>query len=116
MRPVLLPLIVAIAAAVLSLARAQAASAAATSPIPLLPPSGKTVSVQPETAAPPQRTVPPPVTYALLPGHWDLHGARYVWVPPETHLRRVEDRPLIQGHYAWRDGNWLWVPSHYGSN
>jgi len=55
-------------------------------------------------------TLPPPsqpsVTYALLPGHWQLEGARYIWVPPETALRRVEARPLIEGRYVWRDGEW----------
>lgn len=62
--------------------------------------------------------VAPPVpteTYALLPGHWRLDGARYVWVPPETSLRRVEDRPFVQGHYVWRGGAWTWVPSHFGA-
>ena len=36
----------------------------------------------------PRRRRPvPAVTYALLPGHWPLDGARHVWVPPETSLR-----------------------------
>jgi hypothetical protein len=64
--------------------------------------------------APPLST--PPVTYALLPGHWQLHGWKYVWVPPETVLRRVEDRPLVLGRYVWRGGRWVWVPTHYGWN
>jgi len=58
---------------------------------------------------------PPPLTYALLPGHWQLEGARYVWVPPETKLRQVEARPLIEGRYVWSDGEWNWTPTHYRS-
>jgi hypothetical protein len=61
-------------------------------------------------ARPPQA---PPVTYALLPGYWQLRGANYVWVPPETTLRRVEKRPYVQGRYVWRDDAWVWVPAHY---
>ncbi len=57
---------------------------------------------------------PPPVTKALLPGRWELRGAKYVWVPPDTDLRRVDERPWQQGRYVWRDGAWIWVPAHYG--
>ena len=35
----------------------------------------------------------PVITRALQAGHWTLHGARYVWTPPETTLRRVHSRP-----------------------
>lgn len=59
---------------------------------------------------------PPPVTKALLPGHWQLDGANWVWVPPETRLRRVEERPLVLGAYVWREGAWRWVPPHYASD
>jgi hypothetical protein len=62
------------------------------------------------------RMPPPPATYALLPGHWELHGWKYVWVPPENLPRRVEYRPFVLGHYVWRDRRWTWVPSHYASN
>jgi len=51
----------------------------------------------PPAALPPPAATQPMVTYALLPGHWHLEGARYVWVPPETVPRPVEDRPFIQG-------------------
>lgn len=57
---------------------------------------------------------PPPETKALLPGRWELHGAQYVWVPPDTDLRRVDERPWQQGRYVWRDGAWVGVPAHYG--
>jgi WXXGXW repeat (2 copies) len=57
---------------------------------------------------------PPPVTEALLPGRWELRGAKYVWVPPDTDLRRVDERPWQQGRYVWRDGVWVWMPAHYG--
>ena len=56
----------------------------------------------------------PPATKALLPGRWELHGAKYVWVPPDTDLRRVDERPWQQGRYVWRDGVWVWMPAHYG--
>lgn len=59
---------------------------------------------------------PPPVAYALLPWHWRLEGARYVWVPPATALRRVESRTFIEGSYDWCDGAWRWVPAHYSGN
>ena len=69
------------------------------------------------TAAAPAFAQPPPsvptVTYALLPGHWALHGAKYVWVPPETVPRRVEAATLVPGRYVWRDGAYVWVPAHY---
>ena len=57
---------------------------------------------------------PPPVTKALLPGRWELQGAKYVWVPPDTDLRRVDERTWQQGRFVWRDRAWVWVPAHYG--
>lgn len=70
------------------------------------------------TVAPAIPPVPPPlpqlvITRALLPGHWALHGARYVWTPPETTLRRVQSAGLVPGAYVWRDGAYVWVPTHY---
>jgi len=78
------------------------------------PPLAVTPSPVADVTLPPPG--PPSVTYALLPGHWQLEGARYVWVPPETALRRVEARPLVEGRYVWRDGEWHWVPPHYKEN
>ena len=57
---------------------------------------------------------PPPVTKALLPGRWELHGAKYMWVPPDTDLRPVDVRPWLQGRYVWEDGAWVWSAAHYG--
>jgi hypothetical protein len=82
--------------------------ARAAAPPPAIPPPAAVVTLRPPA--------PPPVTYALLPGHWQLQDASQVWVPPETNLRRVEERPFIDGRYVWRDGEWRWVPAHYGSN
>jgi len=65
--------------------------------------------VAPTQPAPDQ----PIVTYALLPGHWQLQGAQYVWVPPETVPRPVAYWRFVQGRYVWRGGNWGWVPAHY---
>jgi len=78
------------------------------------PPMSATPSPVADVTLPPPS--PPSVTYALLPGHWQLQGARFVWVPPETALRRVEARPLVEGRYVWRDGEWHWVPAHYEDN
>ena len=88
---------------------ALAASALAVRPMPPVP-----VALSPAVVPAPAPPVPT-VTYALLPGHWQLDGARYVWVPPETVLRRVEDRPFVQGRYVWRRGAWTWVPGHFGT-
>jgi hypothetical protein len=65
---------------------------------------------------PPSQPAPPPVTHALLPGHWQLRGATYVWVPPETRLSPVEDRQFLVGRYVWRDGAWVWVAGHYAGS
>ena len=65
----------------------------------------------------PSPGAPPPVpmiTQALLPGHWQLGGWQYHWVPPETRLRAVDSRPFAPGHYVWRDGAWVWDAGHYG--
>ena len=64
------------------------------------------------------RAYPPPlgpsVTYALLPGHWQLRGARWIWVPPDTRLRPVQAVSLTPGRYVWLNGAYVWVPAHYG--
>ena len=76
-----------------------AAQAATPSPPPVAP-------AQPAPAQ-------PIVTYALLPGHWQLQGAQDVWVPPETVPRPVAFWQFVQGRYVWRGGEWVWVPAHY---
>ena len=72
---------------------------------PLPPPS-------PVVAEVPVIVLPPPVTKALSPGHWQLEGARYAWVPPETRLRPVQLRPLVLGENVWKDGKWVYMPAH----
>jgi len=77
-------------------------------------------------ATPPARIAPiaqaaadppvPMITKALLPGHWQLDGWQYRWVPPETRLRPVDTRQFQPGHYVWRDGAWAWDAGHYGSD
>ena len=58
----------------------------------------------------------PAITRALLPGHWRLRDdARYVWVPPETTLRRVQTSTLTAGTFVWREGAYVWVPAHFGN-
>jgi hypothetical protein len=52
-------------------------------------------------------------TYALLPGHWQLYGAHYVWVPPDKAPRPVVYWRFVPAEYVWRHGAWVWVPAHY---
>jgi hypothetical protein len=73
-----------------------------------------TVAATPTPRAP----VPPPepvITHALLPGHWTLHDARYVWVPPATTPRGVQSAAVVPGTYLWRNGAYVWVPTHYAN-
>jgi hypothetical protein len=69
--------------------------------------------IAPALPLPPPPPPQPVITRALLPGHWALRGARYVWVPPETTLRRVQSAGLVPGAYVWRNGAYVWVPTHY---
>ena len=64
----------------------------------------------------PAPTMPavPMITKALLPGHWQLTGSQYHWVPPDTSYRAVETESFIPGHYEYRGGTWVWVACHYG--
>ena len=52
-------------------------------------------------------------TYALLPGHWQLQGSQYLWVPPEMIPRPVTHWRFVEGLYVWRGSEWIWVPAHY---
>ncbi len=63
--------------------------------------------------APAPATAAPMVTKALLPGHWQLTGWQYHWVPPDTNYRTVQTNPFIPGHYEYRGGAWIWVAGHY---
>ncbi len=76
---------------------------------------GTGVATPPPPPIAPAQSAPdqPIVTYALLPGHWQLQGAQYVWVPPETVPRPVAYWQFVQGRYVWRGGEWVWVPAHY---
>jgi len=81
-----------------------------------------TSSVMPEPTVMPGTALgaqfAPPIsvtTRALLPGHWALQGSDYVRVPPETRLRAVQAAPLVQGSYVWRNGSYVWVPTHYSN-
>ena len=105
---------------------AAAATAARAQPVDLSPgapsqPDRAYVPYDTRTGQPqspgPVVTLPPPaaptVTYALLPGHWALRGADYVWVPPERVLRPVQSGTLAPGRFVWRGGAYVWVPAHY---
>ena len=82
--------------------------AAAITPAPAAP-------LAPPPPPQPVITREPVITRALLPGHWALQGARYVWVSPETTLRRVQSAGLVPGAYVWRNGAYVWVPTHYAN-
>jgi hypothetical protein len=76
--------------------------------------TARVTTPSPPLAAPTQPAPAQPiVTYAVLPGHWQLQGAQYVWVPPGTVPRPVAYWRYIQGRYVWRDGEWVWMPAHY---
>jgi hypothetical protein len=77
---------------------------AATTPLPRL--------VAPVAPLAPPPAAQPVITRALLPGHWALHGARYVWIPPEATLRRVQSAAFVSGAYVWRNGAYVCVPAH----
>ncbi len=64
-------------------------------------------------ATAPAAIAPPMVTKAPLPGHWQLTGWQYHWVPPDTNFRTVQTNPLIPGHYEYRGVAWIWVAGHY---
>jgi hypothetical protein len=84
-------------------------------PAPPTPPRTAEPAILPlPPAAPiPVVQVQPMFTYALLPGHWQLYGAQYVWVPPEKTPRPVIYWRLAPGRYVWRGGAWVWFPAHY---
>jgi hypothetical protein len=78
------------------------------------PPLAVTPSPVADVTLPPSG--PRPVTYALLPGHWQPEGAHYIWVLPENTLRHVDTRRSVEGRYVWRDDKWHWVPEHFEGN
>jgi hypothetical protein len=89
----------------------------------MIPPSGASspvaVASAPASAVTAATPVPaavasPMVTKALLPGHWQLAGWQYHWVPPDTNYRTAQTSPFIPGHYEYRGGAWIWVAGHYG--
>jgi hypothetical protein len=90
----------------------------------MFPPSGSTsalaiAQVAPAPASTVSAIIPAPaatgpmVTKALLPGHWQLTGWQYHWVPPDTNYRTVQTNPFIPGHYEYRGGSWIWIAGHY---
>jgi hypothetical protein len=104
-----------------ALAAIDSALAATDAVRPRLAVAAPTTTPPPLPLAPPQALPPPQVevqpqpviTRALLAGHWTLHGARYAWTPPETRLRTVRSAGVVPGSYVWRDGAYVWVPTHY---
>ena len=92
----------------------QSASRAIDDALAAVPLAAQVTTPSPPPVAPAQPAPDQPiVTYTLLPGHWQLQGAQYVWVPPETVARPVAYWLFVQGRYVWRGGEWVWVPAHY---
>ena len=85
-------------------------SSALVSAAQVTPPPASAVSA---TMQAPAAAAEPMVTKALLPGHWELVGWQYHWIPPDTTYRTVETNPFIPGHYEYRGGAWIWVGGHY---
>ena len=79
----------------------------------VMPVAAQTVASYSRAVAAPAPPPAAPVTRALLPGHWQLSGAKYVWVPPETTPRVVQGRPFFLGENVWKNGQWVFVPAHY---
>jgi hypothetical protein len=87
---------------------AAAPSASVAQVISAAPVAGSAINPAPTMLAVPM------ITTALLPGHWQLTGSQYHWVPPDTSYRTVETESFIPGHYEYRGGAWVWVAGHYG--
>ena len=87
---------------------AAAPSASVAQVISAAPVAGSAINPAPTMPAVPM------ITKALLPGHWQLTGSQYHWVPPDTSYRTVETDPFIPGHYEYRGSGWVWVAGHYG--
>jgi len=87
---------------------AAAPSASVAQVISAAPVAGSAINPAPTTPAVPM------ITKALLPGHWQLTGSQYHWVPPDTSCRTVETGSFIPGHYEYRGGAWVWVAGRYG--
>lgn len=77
------------------------------------PPAVTFVTPLPSRPPPPPPPPPPNATFVLLPGHWQLDGATYVWVKGDDALRPTAPRAFVQGRYVWRNRAWVWVPDHY---
>ena len=95
-----------------ALQRLRQSEQAASTPVAIpAPRPGQTGAITaPRQADPPPA---PTTTYASLPGHWQLEGARWVWIAPETTLRPVVTRSVVPNRYAWKDGRWVYEPQHY---
>lgn len=107
----------ALTGAVLAIHAAAAQPCRCPAATPLWPPQAQPAPMPPEAQVAPAPVGPPPsppVTYAMLPGHWQLRGSRYVWIPPDRRPRRVVDRAVVPNQYVWiwRDGQWVFVPQH----
>ena len=101
--------LLAIDKAVATMATAEPSTQVALAPPAMPTPAPVAPAPNPVAAAP----AAPFVTKALLPGHWELTGWKYHWVPPDTTYRTVQTNPFIPGHFEYRGGAWIWVAGHY---
>jgi hypothetical protein len=84
-------------------------SAATNEPIDLPAPARSPPPVLAAILPPP----PPEMLYRQLPGHWQLEGARSVWVEPERKPSPVELRPVVPGTRVWNGDRWVFDPPHF---
>lgn len=94
----------------------MAAPGAVSAPVGVTLVTGPPPSAIAAPVAAPAAVSAPIVTSALLPGHWQLVGWQYHWVPPDSSYRDVQSSPFIPGHYEYRSGGWVWVAGHYASH
>ena len=88
---------------------------AVASPAAVPPPEPFLVApASPPLSPPPTMLTPPPaVLYRLEPGHWQLQGARSVWVEAQSIPQPVSVEPLVPSRQVWNGDRWILVPEHF---
>lgn len=73
-------------------------------------------AASPPPSPPLTMPIPPPaVLYRLEAGHWQLQGARSVWVEPQSIPQRVSVEPLVPSRQVWIGDRWILVPEHFAN-
>jgi hypothetical protein len=70
--------------------------------------------VAPDAPPPPRvETVPAPrAGRTWVEGHWAYRDGEYAWVPGHWMTAR-RNMEWVQGHWVQRDGEWAWVEGHW---